>query len=547
MKPVKCGPQRGFGVTKYISGYSARKTFGALLCASALTLSVSLQADAQANWPQFGQNNSNTASNSEETAISPTTVVNLKKKWKFTTEGDVSARPAVVDGVVYFPDWGGHLWAVHAKTGKAVWETKMGNYVTDPYTGKHYSSLVYARATPAVANGVLFIGLQKASGYFLAIEAKSGKLLWKKRLETVDRDAMITSSASVANGVVYVGVASAQEGLPGGGPKTARGSVLALEASSGKILWKTYMTSTGYTGAAVWGSSPVVDLTRGMVYVSTGDNYTDPTDPTYLSCIAAGGIPSGCQSAENYADSIVALDIENGAVKWSQRLETWPEYAGQDGSDYFNSACSHDLAGCPTPEGPDFDFGSAPNEITYSTPAGPVTILGAGQKSGIYYAFDPDSGDLLWQTQVGPGSRGGGIMWGSASDGQRIYVAIANGDGIAYAAGSAGSWAALNPANGQILWQVPDPYGARGLGPVTVANGVVYVPSTAGERTDRNMIALDAATGSELWSYASETTTIAGAAVVNGVVYWGTGYTHLPVPGFTGGANAFYAFSIDGK
>jgi polyvinyl alcohol dehydrogenase (cytochrome) len=512
-----------------------------------LTLLLGLQASAQVNWPQFGQNNLNTADNNQETAISPTTVANLKMKWKFTTEGDVSARPAVVDGVVYFPDWGGHLWAVNATTGKAVWGTKVGSYVTDPSTGKSYSSLVCARATPAVSNGVVYIGLLEAGGYFLAIEAKTGKLLWKTRLETADPYARITSSASVANGIVYVGVSSAQEGLPGGGPKTARGSVLALEASSGKILWKAYMTGPGYTGVGVWGSGPVVDLTRATVYVGTGDNYDDPTDPTYLSCIRAGGIPSSCQSANNHADSIVALDMNNGTVKWAKRMEDWPEGAGENGSDYFNMSCALDLAGCPKPAGPDFDFGSAPNEITYSTASGKVTILGAGQKSGIYYAFDPDSGDLLWQTQVGPGSRSGGIMWGSATDGQRIYVAIANRDGIAYSAGNAGSWAALNPANGKILWQVPDPYGAMGLGPVTVANGVVYVPSTAGQPTDRNMIALDAATGKTLWSFASATTTIAGAAVVNGVVYWGTGYAHLPIPGFTGGANAFYAFSVDGK
>jgi polyvinyl alcohol dehydrogenase (cytochrome) len=76
---------------------------------------------------------------------------------------------------------------------------------------------------------------------------------------------------------------------------------------------------------------------------------------------------------------------------------------------------------------------------------------------------------------------------------------------------------------------------------------VVYVSSTAGQASDKNMIALDAATGKTLWSFASETTTIGGAAIVNGVVYWGTGYSHLPLKGFTGGANAFYAFSIDGK
>ena len=73
--------------------------------------------------------------------------------------------------------------------------------------------------------------------------------------------------------------------------------------------------------------------------------------------------------------------------------------------------------------------------------------------------FDPDTGALLWQTQVGPGSSLGGMEWGSASDGSSIYVAIANLYGIPYAGGNAGSWAALDPATGAILWQVPDPNG----------------------------------------------------------------------------------------
>ena len=115
--------------------------------------------------------------------------------------------------------------------------------------------------------------------------------------------------------------------------------------------------------------------------------------------------------------------------------------------------------------------------------------------------------------------------------------------GISYSAGSAGSWAALNPANGAILWQVPDPYAAEGVGPVSVANGVVYVSSTAEGAADKNMIALSAANGETLWSFAPGVTTIGGASIVNGAVYWGTGYARTG----TGGTNSFYAFTIGGK
>jgi polyvinyl alcohol dehydrogenase (cytochrome) len=391
----------------------------------------------------------------------------------------------------------------------------------------------------------LYLGTQQGA-WFLAIDARTGSLIWKTQLDTVDPYAVVTTSASVAGPLIVTGVASTQEGNAAGAPGTANGSVVALNALTGNILWKTHTTVTGYSGAGVWGSNPVVDLLRGTVYIGTGDNYTAPTDPAYLSCVSGGGTAATCQSPDNHVDSILALDLLTGKIKWSQRMVTWPQDAAQNGSDFFNLSCVYKIPGCPSPAGPDFDFGSAPNEITFLTPSGFKTIIGAGQKSGIYYAFDPDTGNVLWQTQVGPGSSLGGMEWGSATDGQRIYVAVANMYGIPYAAGSAGSWAALDPATGKILWQVADPNDVIDLGPLTVANGVVYVPSMAGGATAPNMIALNAATGNTLWSFASGGSTIAGATVVNGMVYWGSGYTHLPLPGFIG-SNTFYAFSLNGK
>jgi polyvinyl alcohol dehydrogenase (cytochrome) len=255
-------------------------------------------------------------------------------------------------------------------------------------------------------------------------------------------------------------------------------------------------------------------------------------------------------------DSILALDIYDGHVKWSQRLVDWNQQTTQgvaNGSDFFNLSCLYDalgygVPGCPSPAGPDYDFGQGPSEITYQSGWGEKTIIGAGQKSGIYYAFDPDSGKLLWQTQVGPGSSLGGMEWGSATDGQRIYVAITNYYGIPWAGGPAGGWAALDPATGKILWTAADPNGSVDLGPVSVVNGVVLVPSMGGTSTDPNMLALDAATGKTLWSFPAGASVIAGATVSDGVVYWGSGYTHLGalLPQFTAGTK-FYALSIDGK
>jgi polyvinyl alcohol dehydrogenase (cytochrome) len=171
---------------------------------------------------------------------------------------------------------------------------------------------------------------------------------------------------------------------------------------------------------------------------------------------------------------------------------------------------------------------------------------------GIYYALDPDTGNVLWSKQVGPGSSLGGIEWGSASDGKRIYVAISNLYAIPYGpnnAWSAGSWAALDPETGAILWQIPDPNGAKNggidIGPMTVVNGVVYAGSMGTNSANPTMFALDATNGNTLWSFAPGVSVNAGATVVNGTVYWGSGYLHLAPLG-TGGNKTFYAFSLSG-
>ena len=140
----------------------------------------------------------------------------------------------------------------------------------------------------------------------------------------------------------------------------------------------------------------------------------------------------------------------------------------------------------------------------------------------------------------------GGMAWGSASDGKRIYVSIANVYGVPTAVGGAGSWSALDPETGAILWQVGDPNGAIALGPLAVADDVVYASSMAGSATALTMLALKADTGQTLWGFAAGSSVNAGATIVGGAVYWGSGYTQLGIPGFTGN-NKFYAFSKDGK
>jgi polyvinyl alcohol dehydrogenase (cytochrome) len=518
---------------------------------SMLVLSVVLAALASAplmaqDWSMFGADTTNASSNGS--SISNSNVSRLAVKWTVTTGGDVSARAAVVANVAYFPDWGGNIWAVDTKTGQVIWSHKLSDYGLPAGT--------VSRTSPAVQGDKIYVGTQKGA-WLLAIKANKGDLVWMTQLETQDPYAIVTTSPAVQGNVVYTGVASQAEGasLFGADLSTAvaRGSVVAVRANKGAIQWKTYTVPTGYTGGGVWGSNPVVDPSRNTVYVGTGDNYSHPqlgapsSKPgvTSQDCILTD-TEANCLSPDDHVDSILALDMSSGALKWSRRMVTWNQYYSMNGSDDWNVDCIYGLPQCPTNPGPDYDFGSAPNEITYKDSSGaPHTIIGVGQKSGIYYALDPNTGATLWQTQAGPGSSLGGMEWGSASDGQRIYVAIANYYGLPSAAGSAGSWAALDPATGAILWQVADPNGAPDIAPMSVANGVVYAGSLSQKATAPTMLALDAATGHTLWNFAPGVSVNAGATIVNDTVYWGSGYSNLGLG--TGGNHTFYAFSVGGN
>jgi polyvinyl alcohol dehydrogenase (cytochrome) len=329
----------------------------------------------------------------------------------------------------------------------------------------------------------------------------------------------------VDGGVVYVGTSSKAEGL--NRPTTFRGGVLALSADTGKVLWQTYMTKDCYTGAAVWGSTPVVDHDTGFVYVATGNNYSVPAGvcgaPARANCT-----PS---PAENYVDSVVALDLKTGRIAWA--AHTLPD----DVSTNFDYV-----------DGPDYDFAQGPSLFTTEVSGAPTTLLGAGQKSGVYWALDPATGNVVWKAEVGPGSRLGGMMWGSAADGKRIYVSIGNAAhtpvAIASPTGASqaitgGFWAALDAGTGAVLWRTPDPQGAINVGALTVGDGVVYAGSLSPQR--ENMYALDAATGAVKWAFASGGSVAGGAAVVDGVVYWGSGYIIGPVKGAN---NKLYAFGL---
>ncbi|MDF6043010.1 PQQ-binding-like beta-propeller repeat protein [Streptomyces sp. JH14] len=488
------------------------------------------RVSVQPDWASAGQNNHNTRYAATEHTINSANVGKLKPKWTFTAAGNISATATVVKGVAYVPDWGGKLWAINTTTGKAIWSRDISSYNGIPGD--------VSRTSPAYSNGELVIGTgaqgvsAMKSAYIVGIDARTGKMRWRTKVDK-DPATIITSSPTVDNGVVYFGTSSKGETLSG--PQTFRGSIIAASATTGKILWKTYTIPKGYTGGAMWGSQPVVDHKTGNLFVATGNNYTTPdgvcTDPGQADCIPP--------VAENHIDSILALNLKSGKIKWARptlSADTWTVPV-QNGA-------------------PDYDFGSAPNLYTTTVNGKRTDLLGIGQKSGIYWALNPATGKVVWKTEAGPGGSLGGIEWGSATDGKRIYAAIANASHKTYTVTSydgkkttttGGLWAALDAATGKIVWQTADPQGGYVDDAfVSAANGVVYAGS--GAPTGNNMYALDAETGQIKWAFPSGGSVWAGASVVDGNVYWGSGYRTAGLGlGYKGDNDKLYAFSLNGK
>jgi len=488
--------------------------------------SYGFRAEGQAQWQFSGQNLDDSRNQPNETIINASNVNSLVPLWIYNAAGSVSVSPVVEGNRVYFPDWAGYLYSVDRYTGQTFWRAKISDF--DGYSG------AVLRVSPAIYGNELFFGDNQ--GYstphnganLIAVNRFTGELLWITQIDPHPA-AIVTGPAVVYNGVVYQGVSSSEEALADGPTYpccTFRGSVVAVNAATGKIIWQNYTVPDNngaadeYSGGAIW-QEPVVDPTRGLLYVGTSNNYSLPA--AVLDCQTKTPNASNCESPNDHFDSVLAMDLQTGKIRWSRRLY---------GYDVWTVACIIPKPGveCPSPHGPDYDLGGSGGNLLSN-------LVGFGQKSGMYWALNPENGNLLWGTMVGPA----GILWGTATDGQRIYVAISDASQAAYTLTSGqkitwGSWSALDASTGKILWQTADPTPhTLDIGSVSVANGVLYTSSY-----DGHMYALDAATGKILWSYASGGSVLAGPSIVDGVLYWGSGYPR------SGGKsnNKVYAFML---
>src|SRR5258706_258005 len=489
-----------------------------VLLVAGLTAQSQSPESKSGQWPIAGQNLSNTWSQPNEHSISPANVKELKPKWVFTTGGDVSATPTVDGDAVYFPDWAGNLFAVKKDSGKLIWSHKISDY--DGVDG------AISRVSPAVDGNQVIVGdilngkKVHNGANVISVDRESGTLRWMTKVDNHPA-AIITGSPVIFHGVVYIGVSSSEETLaldPTYPCCSFRGSIVALDEKTGAMLWKTFDMPDnggrpgGYSGGAIW-QPPAIDPKRGTLFVGTGNNYTAPAD---VEACQNATPTANCAAADDFFDTALALDLKTGQVKWAKRLQ---------GLDTWTVACltpTGPKANCPVPTSPDFDLGgSGPNLLG--------NIVGFGQKSGIFWALNPDDGNIIWSTPVGAGGSLGGIEWGTATDGQRIYVAIRDNFHLPYTLISGqkitwGSWSALDVATGKILWQIPDPTaGTIDTGSVSVANGVMYAGSYSGQ-----MYALDTRSGKILWNFANGGSVILRPCIGEGNPHLGSGYRHIP-------------------
>jgi polyvinyl alcohol dehydrogenase (cytochrome) len=394
-------------------------------------------------------------------------VPRLRLKWAFGFHGRASAvaQPAIVGGLLFVGGGDREVYALDAKTGCTRWAFK---------TEASVRTAISFAPISGTEQFAVFFGDLRANAY--AVNAITGALLWKTKVEQHPA-AVITGAPTLYAGILYVPVSSWEESI--GTPATYqcctfRGSVVALEMATGKQIWKGYTVPEaprptrrnaagtqlhGPSGAAVW-SAPTVDVQRQALYVTTGDNYSDPPSET--------------------SDAILAFDLATGRMLWHRQLTA--------NDSYITSCLVGDRINCPESNGPDHDFGQSAILVTLRSGQ---RVLVAGQKSGIVHALDPDrEGNILWQTRIGEGGPLGGIMWGSAADQDHVYVANSDvrfGAGGGLDPNKGGGLFALDLATGKISTQVPPvPCGDRSrcspaLGAaVTAIPGVVFSGGMSG-------------------------------------------------------------------
>jgi polyvinyl alcohol dehydrogenase (cytochrome) len=533
-------------IAEYLTGRSLDQPLVTTPPPSAMCrASATFDPAAGPRWDGWGRNTSNTRFQDAGAAgLSAADVPKLRVKWAFAFPGDLQSysHATVAGGRVFVGSWGGKVYSLDASTGCVHWFFEAGQGVR---------SAISVGAVTGAPGVRAFFGDQAANVY--ALDASTGKVIWRTKVDDFPV-ARVSGSPTLHNGRLYVPVASGEE-ASGAVPTYEccrfRGSIVALDALTGKQLWKTYLipeeakpTKRNAVGAQLWGpsgapvwSTPAVDVKQNALYITTGNNYSDP--PSTMS------------------DAIVAMDLDTGAIRWSKQMTA---------ADAYTMACRlPDKTNCADSNGPDLDFGAS--AILIGLPNG-RRVLVAPQKSGVVHALDPDAGgEILWQTRVGRGGTMGGVQWGSATDGTNVYVALSDIGRLMLTYSTStdadpnqgGGMFALSLADGSRLWYTPPPgCGTRPRCSPAQSQAVSAIPGVAfSGSVDGHIRAYSTADGRIVWDFDTvrEYKTVNGVAgrggsldgpgpvIAGGMVFVNSGY---PTAGGTPG-NVLLAFSVDGR
>lgn len=453
---------------------------------------------------------------------------NLKLKWAFGFPNAAATfgQPTADSGRLFVGSEDGTVYALDAATGCTWWAFRASATV---------------KTAIAVASGGHTAFFGDTNGMVYAVNVSDGKLIWKVHPDPHPA-ARITGSPLLLGPRLYVPISSGEEGAsadPHYPCCTFRGSLVALDATTGKPIWTSYTIDkpagptrkgplgvqySGPSGAAIW-SPPTADLRRHVIYVTTGNNYSFPATDT--------------------SDAVLAIDMSSGKKLWHRQFTA---------EDLWNSGCiAEHRDNCPEKRGDDFDFGAPP---MLKTLADGRDVLLLAQKSGVVYALDPDrKGKLLWKSRIGRGGPLGGIEWGGAADGRNAYFTLSDYDDNNPLLG--GGLFALNLRTGKKVWYAqplkPSCLGQFGcsaaqMAPPTAIAGVVFAGSL-----DGHLRAYDVRNGSVIWDFDTNREFIttnglnahggslngAGPTIVAGMVYVNTGYTNAMA------GNVLLAFSAD--
>ena len=512
-------------------------------------------------WRSFGGDLSNTRTQPRERTITPSDAPLLTPVFTFSTseagvEGDFTGTPVIADGCIYVATNRGWALAINADDGKLVWKTKFPQggtannsvAVADRACGKtitYKKKVVKRRVRGKIRRKVkrvrvaktkycpsVFVGATRTRGslsgdsesdevpgcdgcvgpYVFALDQATGKAAWATPALDTQAGADAYGSPVVFDGVLLLGVSGGAAELGDEADRHAfQGSMSFIDTSNGQVLKKTWtihppnQPNDDFAGAGIW-STPAVDTENKVAYAGTAN----PFKP---------------QAEHQHANAVVKYDVNRKSKRFGEIIghykglvdEYVPGLSQLPCYDFPNNNPPYYPQGIGSCGDIDLDFGASTN--IWKGPDG-RTMVGAGQKSGVYHAFDGDTMKPEWTQIVGPPTAVGGIVGSTAHDGSSVYGPIT----------VPGYLWSISATGGAHRWFAPVGDGAHWGNPVAMANGVVYTLDLTG-----SLDAYEARTGALLakkplavgGTRSPESMSWGGVAIARNTIYANSGIGSL--------------------